>query len=53
MNRPEQHQRPTVRVRRVVGPHWIVGQRGRFRYAVRSFKIKTTVVALPYGGGGQ
>lgn len=43
---------PLIKIRRTHGPHWITGQRGRLRYSVRVFKIKTTVVALPYGGGG-
>ena len=37
---------PLIKIRRVVGPHWITGRRGRLRYAVRSFTIKTTRV--PY-----
>lgn len=41
---------PTIRIRRTTGPHWITGTRGRVRYSVRSYTIKTTVVALPYGG---
>jgi len=40
---------PFVKIRRVVGPHWITGRCGRLRYAVPSYKIKTTVVPC-FGG---
>lgn len=52
MNRNPEHKRPLVHIRRVQGPHWITAQRGRLRYSVRAFVVKTT--RLPsYSGGAR